>query len=93
MKLIQYAQAECTTQQFKTSFFILSAICLFHACLECYINDEITIVAFRPEMPAGFCFDQPRGHTDPVDALAHAAIQPVTSPRSRCCRSPICPAM
>jgi hypothetical protein len=49
VKLIQYAQAECTTQQFKTSFFILSVICLFHACLECYINEYIGLILFSLE--------------------------------------------
>jgi hypothetical protein len=49
VKLIQYAQAECITQQFKTSFFIISAICLFHACLECYINEYIGLILFSFE--------------------------------------------
>jgi hypothetical protein len=43
LKLLQQAENVCAGQQWKTCYYVLSAICLFHASLECYLNEELAL--------------------------------------------------
>jgi hypothetical protein len=53
-KLLQQAENVCAGQQWKVCQYVLSAICLFHACLECYLNEELALAleSFRDEPAA-----------------------------------------
>jgi hypothetical protein len=46
-KLLQHAESVCAESEMKFCFYVLSAICLFHACLECYLNEELALSLFR----------------------------------------------
>ena len=41
--LLQQADNLCASARSKYSPHVLSAICLFHACLECYLNEELSL--------------------------------------------------
>jgi hypothetical protein len=46
-RLREHAQKQTSTQTWRTHSSVLSAICLYHAALECFINEEITFYTAR----------------------------------------------
>jgi hypothetical protein len=42
----------CADHEWKVCFYVLSAICLFHASLECYLNEELAVSLALLDKPA-----------------------------------------
>jgi hypothetical protein len=57
LKLLQQAENVCASRQWKICYYVLSAICLFHASLECYLNEELALsLELLGDKPAGDLF-------------------------------------
>jgi hypothetical protein len=54
LRLLQQAENLCAGRQWKICPYVLSAICLFHASLECYLNEELALsLELQRDKPAG----------------------------------------
>lgn len=52
VKLLQHADRVCAGIEMKFCYYVLSAICLFHASLECYLNEELALAVARLRDPS-----------------------------------------